>query len=231
MRKIDFAFFQNNVDPNDQVAFPYYFDGANKDDSSFKVMFIGNSITYHEIKKDIGWNKNCGMAASCLNKDYVHLVMKELAKTHKDISICVFNAGRWEVDYTNNKKFISIKDALKLYKPHLVIIRLGENFSKENLKNRIDPFPSFVKLIKECKQYTDDVYITSMFWEHNVLDKAIKRASLKTKAEYILINDLSKDDKNKATGKYKHQGICGHPGDIGMKKIAERILNSIKKNK
>ncbi len=45
-----------------------------------RVLFLGNSITRHGVLEKIGWNLDCGMAASALEKDYVHLVANGLAQ-------------------------------------------------------------------------------------------------------------------------------------------------------
>ena len=45
-------------------------------ESGFRVLFVGNSITKYRPKPDIGWNNDCGMAASAPENDYVHLLMK-----------------------------------------------------------------------------------------------------------------------------------------------------------
>ena len=43
----------------------------------FRIMFTGNSITMHGFNdwtiKNLGWDRQCGMAASKLEQDYVHL--------------------------------------------------------------------------------------------------------------------------------------------------------------
>ena len=41
-----------------------------------RVLFVGNSITLHSPRPQIGWTSNWGMAASARDKDYVHLLQK-----------------------------------------------------------------------------------------------------------------------------------------------------------
>ncbi|MDY5230548.1 MAG: hypothetical protein SPH44_05425 [Eubacteriales bacterium] len=37
-------------------------------------MFVGNSITRHEVKTDIGLHNDWGMAVSALENGYVHII-------------------------------------------------------------------------------------------------------------------------------------------------------------
>ena len=43
-------------------------------DGNLKILFVGNSITRHGVLEEIGWLNDHGMAASSIDKDYVHLV-------------------------------------------------------------------------------------------------------------------------------------------------------------
>ena len=52
------------------------FDAAKKGP---RVLFVGNSITLHGPRPQIGWTNNWGMAASARDKDYVHLLQKRIA--------------------------------------------------------------------------------------------------------------------------------------------------------
>ena len=99
---MDFKYLKKGFDDNDKVSSFYYLEGDKNAD--VRIMFIGNSLTIHELKPEIGWNKQCGMAASDINHDYVHIVYKNLLNKYKSVSICVCNAKEWELDYPN--KFI-----------------------------------------------------------------------------------------------------------------------------
>ena len=54
-----------------------------------RVLFFGNSITRHEPNESIGWSGDWGMAASCKEKDYVHLVVAELDKRYGKVDYCI----------------------------------------------------------------------------------------------------------------------------------------------
>jgi len=76
------AFFKNTVSAKGQLR-----DGDNirynlQRDSKLKVLFVGNSITLHGVCESIGWNHECGMAASRAENDYVHPVINDLRKRY-----------------------------------------------------------------------------------------------------------------------------------------------------
>ena len=42
--------------------------------------------------------------------------------------------------------------------------------------------------------------------------------------EFVQLSDLGYSDENMAKGLFEHQGVAMHPGDLGMKRIADRII-------
>lgn len=72
--------FENTVSARGQLKDSEYIKYTFKEGAKLRVLFVGNSITRHGVKEEIGWMRDCGMAASCLEKDYVHLVVKGLEK-------------------------------------------------------------------------------------------------------------------------------------------------------
>ena len=58
-----------------------------------RVLFVGNSITLHGPRPQIGWTNNWGMAASARDKDYVHLLQKKIAAVRPDAQCCLLQVA------------------------------------------------------------------------------------------------------------------------------------------
>ena len=224
---INLEFLTNQVDATTQVSYPFYFDGANKEEAELKVMFIGNSITIHEPKEEIGWVKKCGMAASDIDHDYVHIVYRYLCNKHPKTSICVFNGGNWEVDFMNKSRLDVILKAAKEYQPDLIIVRIGENYRREYMEQH-DPYNGFFPLINGLKETCNNVFMTSLFWRYDNLDLAISRVAKELNVPLIPLTDLGDSRENMAFDQYGETIYSTHPGDLGMQRIADRIINVLK---
>jgi alpha-galactosidase len=92
-----------------------------------KVLFLGNSITKHGPKDDIGWSGNWGMAASAESKDYVHLVTQALTeKSGATPEILVKNIADFERAHVGYDLDGKLKEAVT-FAPDLIILAIGEN--------------------------------------------------------------------------------------------------------
>lgn len=190
-----------------------------------RILFVGNSITKHGPAPEIGWNGNWGMAASCEEKDYVHLVMKALDVQKTDF--CIAQCSAWECNYTEaetvlNEKFVYARD----FDANIIVVRIGENIKFKGdtaeLKESFEKMISFFNKSGKAK-----VVLTNLFWKQIEINKIIEDVAMENNYTLCDISDLESDEKTMALGKFEHQGISVHPGDLGMECIAERILKCI----
>ena len=61
-----------------------------------RILVLGNSITRHGPKKEIGWERDWGMAASLPEKDFVHRLYDMLIENGEDIYMFIRQASFWE---------------------------------------------------------------------------------------------------------------------------------------
>ena len=190
-----------------------------------RVLFLGNSITLHETKPEIGWNYNWGMAASGEEKDYVHLTLQALRKKYGAISYCVCNVGEWEKNYFDEnviKKF----DGAKAFAADIVIFRFGENIRQDSF----DEYPLLKYLQAFTEYFTENaktIILTDTFWAHDYICNALKQVATQKGYIFVSLADLGEKAENKAIGLFWHEGVANHPGDLGMQRIAERILQKL----
>ena len=115
----------NNVSSKNQVdgALPYY---TVKNGGKMRILFVGNSITWHKPAPSIGWHGDWGMAASSLDKDYVHVLVSLLEQKHGRVDYCVAQLSAWERAYTD-LSLLEPLSAVRDFAPDVIVIRLTEN--------------------------------------------------------------------------------------------------------
>ena len=189
------------------------------------VLFVGNSITRHEPKPEIGWKNDWGMAASSRENDYVHVAVKLLEEKLGKINYCITNCGAWEQNYYQDGLIHDWKKA-RDFNADIVVIRIGENIW--NAKDKLVEHPlahKFVEMIRYfAKNPNARVVVTGLFWKNTEIESVIKEVALSSGYTFVSLDDLGDDKKNMAIGQFWHEGVSIHPNDDGMRKIAERIV-------
>ena len=216
-----------------------------------KIAILGNSITKHGFCEDVGWYANYGMAASSKEKDFAHILVSKFNK----IEPCQFlieNVADFELffekpygkdgkrldDFNQDKTdFFSIEKNYDIYikfQPDIVIFAIGENVAPLDSEERRQHF--YDELIHFYKAMTQKegakLFVRSCFWPDTIKDRILKLSCDDFGGTFI---DLSQEGGQKKYyaldgRKFWHTGVANHPGDLGMKMIADKIWDAVEKN-
>jgi hypothetical protein len=198
-----------------------------------KVLFLGNSITLHGPAPAIGWLGNWGMAASAEDNDYVHLVLKAIAKAAgRDPKSMAVNIADFERQFETYDLAVGLKRELA-FRADLVIVAIGENvpaLTSERAQNAFQA--SVVRLLKKLQENGDPVIVVrSCFWPDPAKDVRLRAACRAVGGIFVDAGPLGADPANQARAerKFSHDGVAGHPGDKGMRALADAILNALRR--
>ena len=196
-----------------------------------RILFLGNSITLHGPKADIGWTGNWGMAASSEDKDYVHLVTSALARhTGSRPQILVSNIAGFERNYATYDVDSQMKD-LFAFDPDLVVLTIGENVPALGSEEAKTQFKAGVMSILRCAMAKRHplVVVRSCFWADAAKDEVLRQACQEVGGIFVDAGPLGRDPANAARSErsFAHAGVAGHPGDKGMKALAGAIVEAV----
>ena len=195
-------------------------------EAPFRVLFVGNSITRHAPAPAIGWTRDCGMAASALDRDYVHLLMRKFRETDPGAAFCVCQVADWERNYKNGSETYPLFAAARDFRADVIFFRFIENvprkdFDAEVFKREYAAFADYLNPTGKAW-----IVLSSGFWKHEG-DAAIWTVAVERGYPFVDLGDLGERDDMKAIGLFEHTGVANHPGDRGMEAIAERFWNAV----
>ena len=222
----------NQIDKNDvpsaaQMRQISHVTILNGEGSGPRILIVGNSITLHEAKPEIGWHGSYGMAASAPEKDYLHLLMEKCTERWPDAVFCIAQVAEWERQYMVGFEVLPQYAPARSFGADLIIMRCIENCHKRTL----DPVAferEYLKLLDFLRiKKTAKVVLTTGFWKHNG-DGVLRRLGKEKGYPVVELGDLGELDEMKAIGLFEHKGVANHPGDKGMQVIADRIWEVIR---
>ena len=219
---------ENTVSAKEQVK-KYDIVRTVRNGGNLKVLFLGNSITRHAPAPQIGWDFDWGMSASAEDKDYVHVAVKMLEERYGGIDYCTACCADWERNHWNLDLLDDWKEA-RDFEADIVVCRLGENVNTRednpqfcNFAKHLDPMIKYF-----CSNPNARVIVTELFWPKEILDAPIRQVATENGYPLVHLNDLGTQDENMAVdGRFWHHGVSIHPNDLGMQRIAERIVTTI----
>lgn len=214
----------NTVSAVGQMANSSELSFLGNENAKTRVLVVGNSITRHGPLKEIGWERDWGMAASSPEKDYVHRLYAKLTEDGQDVFMRIRQCSFWERNFLK-EDVLANYDAEKAFHADIVVFRLGENVAQEDKPYFKEALKKFIAHI--CPTSGRTVY-TTCFWKNDIVDQAIEEVA-KERDEVCLDGFLAKDETNMALGQFEHSGVAGHPSDKGMEEMAELIFRILKK--
>ena len=196
-----------------------------------KVLFLGNSITLHGPAEEIGWTGNWGMAASAEDKDFAHLLIARMRKaTGGTPEVMVRNIADFERQFATYDVASGLKEALD-FEADLVILAIGENVPALSTREARDDYRlAFRKLLSELRHHgRPTIFVRSCFWADATKDEIMAQGCRDVTGVFVDLGGLDKDERNFARSEreIKHAGVAGHPGDAGMKAIADALWKAI----
>jgi hypothetical protein len=202
----------------------------NPEGRGLRVMFVGNSITLHAPAESIGWTGYWGMAASSKEKDYVHILENEINKTHPDSAFCICQVAAWERGYKNSAEILPIYAEARAFSADVIICRFVENVNPADYDSE-----AFIREYDELLKFLDEkgsakFIVTAGFWHHPA-DSDILRYAERCGYPTAVLSDLGEMKEMKAVGLFENSGVANHPGDLGMKAIADRIMEKFRELK
>ena len=214
--------FQENIIPAEKQ------NGRNvyvHENTGIRILFAGNSITKHAPKPSVGWINDCGMAASDIDHDYVHLLMKKIRTVDPYAGYCIAQVADIERQYDRPDVLDDYIEAAQ-FNADIVIMFFGANVPKD----KCDPFPEQVAIWEDTYRKTRDlfsnngraaVFHSEGFYIRPALNEAKRKVAEACGDYFISLGDIPyKEDTH---------GMFNHPGDKGMEEIANCFCNAIRR--
>lgn len=200
-------------------------------DSTVSMVFLGNSITICAMPEEESDKTKRGLTSTSLENDYVHRLIENISnRFNVNIHYSIANLAEFERTFTLRE--FDFKDKLgnnKISNPDWLIIQLGENVSEKDLSpdNKYrEEFARLMSLYPNSKKI-----VTIPFWPSKAKQQAVTQIALDNDCYLVDLSHLGNgtDPSNLASfqRKYSTPGVGAHPGDIGMKNIADALFTVI----
>ncbi len=189
--------------------------------SGESIFIIGNSLSRHAPRPDIGWQLDNGMAATEPEKDYAHIIRKRVSEL----------TGR-EADLTISRMNMEANMAgLPVKMPEhadIVILQVGDNYkgklAPEEARKR---YGNMLKTLKET--YPGAVIVAVSDWRSGPTE-LMRTAAAANDIPWVSIKAIGQNPKMSAAAEkhFSAWAINWHPGNAGMAAIADEIWKTLK---
>lgn len=191
-----------------------------------KVLILGNSIVRHPPLPEIGWNNNWGMAASSMDSDFAHILIRNIKAKDNTCQVMYENIADFEAGYKDWD--FSRADRFTRFNPEIIIMRIAENVNDQNAEKN-DFITYYDKLINRIDTgHHAMIFICNGWWQNKHVNELLHDYAAENGYPFIDQTRLY-SPATIALGQYKNQDVQQHPNNRGMQKIAESIWSEIGK--
>jgi lysophospholipase L1-like esterase len=210
-------------------------DCAPDDGRSFRILFIGDSITLHGFNdwtiQHLGWSHLSGMAASSRQSDYANLLSKKISGFRGlPTVVCYHTAG----GNGAVAQRLQALDRVISTEPNLVVIQLGEHEDPAQGAQRL--YEDYKKLIQAVRAMRSKPSVIAVGpWSLSVQDNAgrykgwigvvdqtMQAVAAQERVPYASVADIAGIRAAHGTG--ISEGVRWHPNDYGQSLYAERLF-------
>ena len=209
-------------------------------DGTVNMLYLGNSMTWHGIKSEIGWGGEgqaggeWGMAATAPEKDYAHLTSAAYGEWCGRTPITrAVNIAMWEQNYTGYNVQLALANEIQFVSTAevaVVVFAVGENIGAWDATTFKTSFKNLVKTFTDIlgESAKTQAVVRSEFWRNNTRAAVMKEVADELGILFVDAGPIGDVAANRWTGRadspFSHAGVAMHPSDDGMKALADAIV-------
>jgi hypothetical protein len=199
------------------------------------LLFMGNSITKSDTNAAVGWGMEAGMAASSVERDYVHRTIRILKDNGRAMTP-VLGARDCDTAACDGPIEEFLNNIAQVYdlKPKYAVVQLGENSTDlEVISGKLrTQYHALLEAL--ARTGVRRIFCISTWPDTSLLaprPKAVRQAMNGVpQAVLVDITKVSADPANAGDpALYTNPAVLWHPGDRGMDGIAKALADAILK--
>lgn len=186
-----------------------------------EVLVVGDAISSCAPIPEQGWNHDWGMAATERGRDYVHRLQAELKKSSPELKLTT-DSIMYQDTMTGWVHLVPNS-------ADLIVIQLSENY-----RGGVSPEEygaAYAQMIGELRENGPKTVVCLGPWRNAQLEPVIAKAAAEQGAIFVSLREIQADPANRAAAADRYPALGELPGDRGMEKIAEAILDSLRTRK
>lgn len=191
--------------------------------TTISCLFLGNSLTYHEVVSEEPAPGKRGLASTRVDRDYVHVLLRMIARGHHvNIKYSILNIAQFERTFSEKSFSMDELAQAENRQPDFLFVQIGENVSLDKVIEARKYEEEYVKLLNLFPHAVK--FITLPFWPDKLKQYVATNVAIRTRSHLVDLSHLGDggDPMNFAMShkEYKMPGVGHHPGDYGMANIA-----------